>query len=79
MIKPGDWVVYQNGMRFELGRVVRRNNKDTGWFICYHNGDTATSTPNECLHEIMNLSNEMGITPMTLGGDRFKHDAVGNK
>ena len=70
MIKPGDWVVYQNGSRFRLRRVVGRNNADNGWFVCYHNGETAASTPDHCLHELENLAGDW-IEPKTLGGERF--------
>ena len=52
-MKAGDYVIYQNGDRYELG-LIKRMRPDGGAFVYYHEGDTAAGTPKECLHEIAN-------------------------
>lgn len=64
MMQAGDYVIYQNGDRFELG-LVKRLRPDGGAFVYYHEGDTAAGTPKECLHEI---ANAYTIKETTLGG-----------
>ena len=51
-MKAGDYVVYQNGDRFEIGRVKRV--MSDGAFVCYHSGETAAKTPFDCMHELVN-------------------------
>lgn len=69
-ISPGDLVVYRrrDSSFYELGRVVRRNNSNDGWFVCYSSGDTAANTPDDCL---FSLSNAYFIDSTSLGGSRF--------
>lgn len=69
LFKPGDYCLYRNGDRMEIGRVVRRNNDDTGYFVCYHGGETAANTPDETLSVI---ANGYVIEQTTLGGERFE-------
>ena len=51
-LKPGDYIIYQNGDRFELGRIKRI--VDDGAFVWYHEGDTASKTPFDCMHKLIN-------------------------
>lgn len=62
----GEYIVYVNGDRFELGRVVSLQND--GAFVCYHEGETAAKTPFDCMHK---LENGFCIKETTLGGGRF--------
>ena len=55
-VKPGDVVLYKRRGcdSYELGVVRSRNGRDAGWFVCYSGGDTAASTPDDCLFEFEN-------------------------
>lgn len=64
MFEKGTYIVYVNGDRYEIGRVVSTH--ADGAFVCYHEGETAAKTPYECMHR---LENQYVIT--SLGGDRF--------
>ena len=64
--KEGELVLYQNGDRYEIGKIKRLT--DTGAFVWYSEGDTAAKTPYECLHKIVN---GYTIKETTLGG--FQH------
>lgn len=61
--KVGEYIVYQNGDRFELGKIKRIT--DDGAFVYYHGGDTAAKTPFSCMHK---LANEYLIIATSLGG-----------
>lgn len=50
--KPGEYIVYQNGERFEIGKIKRVT--DDGAFVYYHEGDTAAKTPFDCMHKLVN-------------------------
>ena len=50
---PGELFVYVNGDRWELGKV-KRPNKTGGYFCWYHSGDTAASTPTNCMYKLAN-------------------------
>ena len=50
--KKGEYVVYQNGDRFELGLIKRV--ADDGAFVWYSEGDTAAKTPFDCMHRLVN-------------------------
>lgn len=41
-IKVGDYIIYVNGDRYELGRV--KSVTYDGAFVCYHEGETAAKT-----------------------------------
>lgn len=77
MFEKGTYIVYVNGDRYEIGRVV--STRPDGAFVCYHEGETAAKTPYECMHR---LENQYVMT--SLGGDRFadvekfwdKHDTI---
>lgn len=64
MFEKGTYIVYVNGDRYEIGRVVSTH--PDGAFVCYHEGETAAKTPYECMHR---LENQYVMT--SLGGDRF--------
>lgn len=42
-MKYGDWVVYENGRKREIGRVVSTRGDNA--FVCYSHGCTAECTP----------------------------------
>lgn len=50
--KPGEYIIYQNGERFEIGKIKRVT--DDGAFVYYHEGDTAAKTPFDCMHKLVN-------------------------
>lgn len=64
MFEKGTYIVYVNGDRYEIGRVVSTH--PDGAFVCYHEGETAAKTPYEYMHR---LENQYVMT--SLGGDRF--------
>lgn len=61
---PGQYVLYKNGDRYELGRV-KRVADDGGAFVWYSSGDTASKTPRDCL---ILLENARDILDTDLGG-----------
>ena len=63
--KVGEYIVYQNGDRIELGKIKRIT--DDGAFVSYSSGDTATKTPFSCMHK---LANEYVIGETSLGGEQ---------
>ena len=50
--RAGEYILYQNGNRFELGKIKRLC--DDGAFVWYSSGETAAKTPYECMHKIVN-------------------------
>lgn len=50
--KEGEYIIYNNGDRFEIGKI-KRIVRD-GAFVWYHEGDTASKTPFDCMHKIIN-------------------------
>lgn len=62
-IRAGDLILYRNGDSFELGLVKRVT--DTGAFVYYSDGDTASKTPFDCIHRIVN---SYAVAAVTLGG-----------
>lgn len=61
--KVGDLIIYQNGDRFEIGKIKRM--VDDGAFVWYSTGETAAKTPFDVMHK---LSNSYVITETELGG-----------
>ena len=61
--REGQYVIYQNGDRFEIGKIKRITNG--GAFVYYSSGDTAAKTPFDCMHPI---TNEYVIGETSLGG-----------
>ena len=62
----GQYVVYRNGDKYELGRIASL--KQQCAFVCYHEGETAAATPYHTIHPLFNAHT---IKSTTLGGDRF--------
>lgn len=60
--KENELIIYQNGERFEIGRI-KRLTKD-GAFVWYHTRSTASLTPYEFMHK---LANAHCITQTMLG------------
>lgn len=48
----GQYIIYQNGDRFEIGKIKRLTEK--GAFVFYSCGDTAALTPYDHIHPIVN-------------------------
>lgn len=65
--KIGEYIIYVNGDRYELGRI--KSIKEDGAFVAYHEGETGAKTPFDCLHKLINGH---CITGTTLGGEFFK-------
>lgn len=63
--EPGELFIYQNGERYEIGKVKRANSDGTGYFCWYHIGETAANTPIWAMHK---LSNAYVINGESLGG-----------
>ena len=61
--REGQYIIYQNGERYELGKIKRLT--PSGAFVWYSNGDTAAKTPYECMHPLVN---EYTIGETGLGG-----------
>lgn len=61
--KVGEYIIYQNGTRYELGKIKRIVND--GAFVYYSSGDTASKTPFSCMHK---FANEYLIIATSLGG-----------
>lgn len=63
----GEYIIYVNGDRFELGRI--KSLTPTGAFVAYHEGETGAKTPYDLMHKLVN---GYCIRETTLGGDFFK-------
>ena len=63
--KENELIIYQNGDRFEIGRIKRLT--EDGAFVYYHSGDTAAKTPFDCMHKLIN---NYCIVKTTLYGDK---------
>lgn len=61
--KESEYIVYQNGERFEIGKIKRITND--GAFVWYHEGETAAKTPFDCMHKLVN---GFTIKATSLGG-----------
>lgn len=59
----GELIIYVNGDRYEIGKIKRLCND--GAFVYYHQGDTASKTPYDCMHK---LTNAFCITSTSLSG-----------
>ena len=62
----GEYVIYKNGKKIELGRVVKVAPQNC--YVCYSTGCTAACTPKEKLHHLLN---KYTIVQTTLGYNRF--------
>ena len=68
----GQYILYKNQDRYELGRVKEVRNNNTA-FVCYHSGDTAALTS---FDDIILLANDKVIVETTLGGETFYHERL---
>lgn len=59
----GELILYQNGTRFEIGKIKRI--VDDGAFVYYHEGETTAKTPFDCMRKI---ANSYVIKETSLGG-----------
>ena len=65
----GQYIVYVNGDRFEIGRIKCLRDKFA--FVAYHEGETGAATPYDLMHPI---ANDYCIKKTTLGGGFFNED-----
>ena len=61
--REGQYIIYRNGNSYEIGKIKRLT--PDGAFVWYSNGDTASKTPYDCMHPIVN---EYTIGETGLGG-----------
>ena len=66
--QPGQYVIYVNGDKYELGRV-KSLDKDGAW-VAYHSGETGAKTRYDLLHPIVN---DHLISRSTIGGEWFQY------
>ena len=62
--KENELIIYQNGDRFEIGRIKRLT--EDGAFVYYHSGETASKTPYDCMHKLIN---NYCVIKTNLGGE----------
>ena len=62
--KEGELIIYQNGDRFEIGKIKRIT--EDGAFVWYHEGETAAKTPFDCMNKLVNA---YAILYDSLGGE----------
>ena len=65
--KEGEYIIYRNGDRYEIGRIKRIT--DDGAFVWYSEGETAAKTPFDCMHKLVN---GCVIRETTLGGEGMR-------
>ena len=61
--KVGQYIIYVNGDRFEIGRIKALT--DTGAWVWYHTGQTGAKTRYEDMHPLIN---DFTILKTNLGG-----------
>ena len=62
--KEGEYIIYQNGDNFEIGKIKRIT--ENGAFVYYSSGETAAKTPFDCMHKLVNA---YVIKETSLGGE----------
>ena len=67
VFRPGDYIVYRNGRRYEIGRI--KSLRPDGAFVAYHSGETGAKTPYDLMRPLVN---GYVLEKTTLGGDFFK-------
>ena len=60
----GEYIIYQNGDRYEIGKIKRLT--EDGAFVYYSSGDTAAKTPYDCMRK---LKNAYVVKETSLGGE----------
>lgn len=63
----GEYIVYVNGDRYELGRI--KTLQEDGAFVAYHEGETGAKTPYDTMHKLIN---SYTIKDTSLGGEYFR-------
>ena len=66
-LRTGDYIIYVNGDRYELGRI--KSITEDGAFVAYHEGETGAKTSFDLMHKLIN---DFCIKETTLGGEFFK-------
>lgn len=69
---PGDYIIYQNGDSYELGRI--KSLRPDGAFVAYHSGETGAKTPYDLMRPLVN---GYVLEKTTLGGAFFKEGGNG--
>ncbi len=67
----GEYIIYTNGERFEIGRI--KTLQEDGAFVAYHEGETGAKTPYDTMHKLVNAYT---IKSTTLGGEYFRGGEV---
>ncbi len=65
--EEGEYIVYVNGEKHELGRI--KTLREDGAFVAYHEGETGAKTPYDTMHKLIN---NYVIKKTSLGGEYFK-------
>lgn len=65
--KIGEYIIYVNGDIFEIGKI--KSLRDDGAFVNYHEGETASKTPYDLMHKLVN---GFCIKQTSLGGGHDK-------
>lgn len=52
--KAGDLIIYQNGSSYEIGKIKRLAEDGSGAWVYYSGGDTASKTPYDHMHKLVN-------------------------
>ncbi len=63
----GEYIIYQNGDKYELGRV--KSLREDGAFVAYSDGETGAKTPYDHMHKLVN---RYVIEKTSLGGGYFE-------
>ena len=71
--KAGDLIIYQNGDRYEIGKIKRVTGN--GAFVWYSEGETAAKTPFNCMHRMVNSYVIRETTLGSRGGSGWMDDA----
>lgn len=72
VFRPGDYIVYRNGIRYEIGRI--KSLRKDGAFVAYHSGETGAKTPYDLMRPLVNA---YVLEKTTLGGAFFKEGGNG--
>lgn len=67
--RVGEYIIYRNGEKYELGRI--KSLREDGAFVAYHEGETGALTPYSHMHKLIN---RYCIKDTTLDGEYFLAD-----
>lgn len=76
MFEFGDYVLYSNGNKREVGRVLRMSDDGLSAYVCYHEGCTAACTSVDMLklldvNQLGNMEFKVPYNVTRLGHHRF--------